>query len=47
MIIRREDFGDVSELTKGSSKKLWVTCDDCGVGLLRSNKVVKKRDIDL
>ena len=35
MIIRREDFGDITKLTKGSHKKIWFTCDACGIGVLQ------------
>jgi len=35
MLIRREDNKPVEELTKGSHKKVWFTCDDCGIGILQ------------
>lgn len=47
MLIRREDFGDINKLTKGSSKKIWFICDWCGVGTLRSYKNYLKTDKDL
>jgi len=35
MIIRREDNKPIEELTKCSHKKVWFTCDDCGIGVLQ------------
>lgn len=36
MIIRREDFGDIEKLTKGSHKKIWFSCEKCGKPVLQS-----------
>jgi hypothetical protein len=38
MLIRREDFGDINELKPNSKKKIWFTCDNCGVGILQIYK---------
>jgi len=47
MLVRREDFGDINKLTKGSSKKIWFVCDWCGVGTLRTYKTYLKTELDL
>lgn len=36
MLIRREDFGNINELTKGSYRKVWFTCESCGIGILQT-----------
>ena len=36
MIIRREDFGSVKSLSRGSQKNIWFICDECGIGILQS-----------
>lgn len=38
MIIRREDFGKLEDLSYGSNKKIWFTCESCGIGILQSFK---------
>jgi hypothetical protein len=38
MLIRREDNGDISKLSKGSHRKVWFTCENCGVGVLQAYK---------
>jgi len=43
MIVRREDFKDVEKLTNGSSKKIWFTCDSCGIGVLQAYKTYIKQ----
>jgi hypothetical protein len=44
MLIRREDNGDISKLSKGSHKKVWFTCDICGIGVLQAyNTYLKQR----
>ena len=35
MLIKREDSGNVKELTKGSNRKVWIICDKCGIGILK------------
>lgn len=45
MLIRREDFEDISLLTPGSNKEVWFTCEDCGIGVLQIYKnYVKQKD---
>ena len=44
MLIRREDFGDVEKLTYGSSKKIWFTCEICGIGVLQIYKTYVKQN---
>jgi len=36
MIIRREDFGNIKELSNGSHKKIWFICEKCGIGILQA-----------
>lgn len=44
MIIRRDDFGDVDKLTKGSQKKIWFICKGCGCGfLVQYNHYIRKK----
>lgn len=39
MLIRREDFGDIEKLSRGSDKKIWFTCDVCGIGVLQTYSI--------
>lgn len=36
MIVRRNDFGDINKLSNNSHKKIWFTCENCGIGVLQS-----------
>ena len=36
MIIRRNDFGNIDDLSQNSHKKIWFTCEKCGIGVLQS-----------
>ena len=47
MLIRREDFGKLENLTKGSNKRIWFACNECGIGILRSYKNYYKNEEDL
>lgn len=44
MIIRREDFGDINDLTNGSHKKIWFICESCGMGILQSYRNYLKQN---
>jgi hypothetical protein len=46
MIIKSIDNTPINQLTKGSHKKVWVTCDICGVGMLREYRIAVKRPED-
>ena len=43
MLIRREDFGNIEDLTKGSQKKVWFTCDSCNIGVLQAYSTYLKQ----
>lgn len=34
MLIRRNDFGDIKDLSKGSNKRVWFVCKNCNCGFL-------------
>lgn len=42
MLIRREDFGNISNLKPSSHKKVWFTCEECGMGVLRQYNIYLK-----
>jgi len=44
MIIRREDFGKIEDLTPGSHKKIWFICESCGIGVLQEYKNYLKQN---
>ena len=47
MLIRRDDFKDIDELTRGSNKNIWFICNNCGIGVLQKYKIYLKTDTDL
>lgn len=44
MLIRREDFGSIEKLTRGSKKKIWFTCEKCEIGILQSYRNYLKQN---
>jgi hypothetical protein len=44
MIVRREDFGPVSELRPTNHKKVWFICNICGCGVLRQYNIYMKSE---
>lgn len=45
MLIRRDDFGDITKLKNGSHKKIWFTCEECEIGVLQEYRnYVKQKE---
>lgn len=44
MLIRRDDFGDISKLKNGSHKKIWFTCESCEIGVLQEYRNYVKQE---
>lgn len=44
MLIRRNDFGNIEDLTNGSQKKVWFICNSCGIGVLQAYRTYLKQN---